>query len=79
MPIDPLDIRGQVITDIQMQPFSGQALLPGGAVATVNEYVFVLGNGKTLRIAGIRLVGNAPRLVGRLSKTTQIEDTESVT
>lgn len=76
MPINLEEIRGQTITDIQVRPFSGTALLPTGATATSSELVIVLGNGRTYIVAGGRLSGGAPRLFARLAKTQQVVDSE---
>jgi hypothetical protein len=68
------DVKNATITDVQNQPFSGQSQLPVGAVATTNELVVVLSNGKTLKICGVKLQDGTPRTIARLEKNTPTVD-----
>lgn len=79
MPIDFDEVRGQTITDVQKQPYSGgPSSMPAGSECTEDEYVFVLGNGRTLKVCGGKDSTGAARMFARLTKTQQVEDTEVV-
>lgn len=77
MPIDWTgEIENQTITDVQVQAFSGTDQLPTDAVPPASEYVIVLGNGRTLKIAGVTLSDGSPSTLVRVTKSASIEENE---
>lgn len=73
------DVKNEVITDVQNQPFSGASQLPAGWAATQNELVLVLGNGKTLLICGVKDNNGAARTIARLQKSVVAVDVTTTT